>query len=348
MKTGAIVYGAEGSEFVWADLAKGVVLGRLRLAASPVVEAFPELDLLLVSYEDFRGEELENRVDVLRLSTFEPLKQFSVECRAHFNVAPTWSTFLLSRDGRSIWAYQSQGLGDHLGADYIAALDVATLEWRSERRRIPECIGGWSACRDAEAQVLYVSDGLEVGELPQNPPDERLVFWNGPDGGFSEPLSLGPRPRAHSELGHARAILASRERSLSVVVKTDGELRLVDSAERRPLERQRADLPEGYAMPIFAAQLDPEGRRLYVGASRPSQRALGATETIIVHDLDAGRSIETWKLDSPLQHMSLSSDGRTLFGALDGETEVAAFDVRDGRRIGGVDVGGEALFLTAA
>jgi len=349
MRTGAIVYGETEAHFAWVDLAAGRVLNRLPLPSSPVVEVFPELDLLLVSYEDYFDDDLEDRLDVYRLSSWELRKSLGVERRAHFNIAPSWSTFLPSRDGRSIWTYQSEGLGDHLGADYIAALDVETLAWRGEPRRIPECIAGWSVCSPhAEAQMLYISDGLEVGELPKLPPPERVVFWDGPEGGFSEPLALGPRPRAHSDLGHARAILAARERPLSVVVRTNGELFLIDSAARQPLERQRAALPEGCGMPIFGAHLDPAGRRVYIGAASPELRATGGTETVVVHDLEAGRTQETWRLDTPLRHTALSADGCTLFGAVADADEIVGLDVETGKTVGAVSLGGEAYYLTAA
>jgi hypothetical protein len=101
---------------------------------------------------------------------------------------------------------------------------------------------------------------------------------------------------------------------LSVVVCTDGVAHLIDPVGFRYLERHQVELADGQAMPIFAAQLDPQGRWLYVGSGSHQARHQGLVERVVVHDLQRGRRQGEWRLEEPFGHMALSADGRYLYG----------------------------------
>jgi hypothetical protein len=144
-------------------------------------------------------------------------------------------------------------------------------------------------------------------------------------------IPLGPRPRAHSDLGHARAILSAPGRPLSVVVCNDGAAHLIDPVAFRHLGRQQVTFTPGHAMPIFAAVVDPQGRLLYVGTAEHEARSRGLVERVVVHDLERGRRQLEWVLAEPFAHMALTADGRYLCGAGANSNALYVLDTRNGR-----------------
>src|SRR5205814_2051266 len=156
------------------------------------------------------------------------------------NLAPRWSTFLAAPAGALVYVYKARTLGNHQAQDFVCGLDPAALEFSPWNYQFPECVAGWSASGGrAHAQMLFVADGLEVGRLPVDDLEQKMAFWLGPGAGMGPAVSLGPRPRCHSDLGHARAILYAPRRGLSVAVCNDGVAHLVDAAAFRYLERQQ-------------------------------------------------------------------------------------------------------------
>src|SRR5262249_23751384 len=154
--------------------------------------------------------------------------------------------------------------------------DPARPAFRPWNFQIPECVAGWAAAgQRAHAQLLFVADGLESGVLPSTDFEQKVGFWLGPEVGMGPGIPLGKRPRLHSDLGHARAILFAPQRPLSVVVCTDGVTHLLDPVDFRYLERQQVAFLNDHAMPIFAAQVDPQGRLLYVGTATSAARSEG-------------------------------------------------------------------------
>jgi len=90
-------------------------------------------------------------------------------------------------------------------------------------------LAGWSlASGRAHAQIIFVADGIELGILPRTDLEQKVGFWLGPKEGMGPMARLGPRPRSHSDLGHARAILFAPEKPLSVMMCNDGAAHLVD------------------------------------------------------------------------------------------------------------------------
>jgi hypothetical protein len=231
-----------------------------------------------------------------------------------------------------IYVYKARTLGDHLAEDYVCGLRVAELEFTPWTYRVPECIAGWSvAAGRAHAQMLFVADGLEVGRLPTIDLEQKVAFWLGPEEGMGPTVSLGPRPRAHSDLGHARAILCAPKRPLSVVMCNNGVTHLIDPIDFRHRGKQQVSFAPGHAMPLFAAQIDPEGRLLYVGTATDEARHQGLVERVVVHDLDRGRRQLEWVLEDPFAHMALSDDGRYLCGAGQRTNQLWVLDARSGR-----------------
>src|SRR5262249_16933187 len=111
------------------------------------------------------------------------------------------------------------------------------------------------------------------------------------------------------------AILSAPQQPLSVVVCTDGVAHLIDPTDFRYLERQQVQFPAGNAMPLFAAQIDPQGRLLYIGVADNEARHCGSAQRVVVHDLVAGQRLHEWPLKEPFFHMALTPDGAYLCGA---------------------------------
>lgn len=320
MKVAVLVYRPAGETveavLVWADPFANQVLKLIPVPVSPNLGIFADLDCSLISYSEYPEDSARQEyLEVYRLSDWSLQTRLPMDCRAHFNVSPQWSTFLPSPDNSLIYIYKSRTLRDHHAQDFICGLDVDALTLSSWNFQIPECVAGWSVSGGrAHAQMLFVADGVEVGRLPYGDLEQKAVFWLGPDEGMGPAVPLGSRPRVHSDLGHARAILYAPKRTLSVVVCTDGTTHLIDPIDFRYLERQQLRLRKGFAMPIFAAQLDPQGRFLYVGTATGENRHQGLVERIVVHDLEQGKIQSEWVLEEPFVHMTLTGAGDHICG----------------------------------
>lgn len=337
MKVAVLVYHEARSRIaaslLWVDVLSGKLLHSLPVPRSVNLGVFPDSDCALVSglqgpAQGSPGEVL----DVYRLSDWCHRARLPMDCRCHFNVAPRWSTFLPSPDPGLIYVYKAHTLGHHRADDYICGLRLGSSpEFTSWNYKLPECVAGWSLCGGrAHVQLLFVAEGLQLGRLPAKDLEQKVAFWLGPEEGCGPSVSLGPRPRAHSDLGHARAILSAPKRRQSVVVCNDGMVHLIDAANFRHLGRQQVELAADHAMPLFAAQLDASGRLLYVGTAAGETRCQGLTERIVVHDLEVGRRRQEWLLAEPMAHLALTGDGRYVCGAgLSGKLWV--LDALDGR-----------------
>jgi hypothetical protein len=314
----------------------------------PDIEVFPEMDCAVVTCRspDPKADSTADWLELYRLSDWRLRARRPMDCRAHFNTTPSWSTFLAAPDGRSIYIYKSRALGDHLAEDYFCALNTESGDFSDWNFRVPECVAGLSACAGAaHAQMLFISDGLEYGRLPESGLEQKVAFWLGPDGGMGPSVPIGERPKVHNQLGHARAILFSRRPEMTVVVCTDGVIHLIDPVGFRYLERLSLSFMAGYGMPIFAAQLDPEGSRLYVGASRESQRQAGTVERILVFDVIKKRLLADWALDEPLRQIKLSRDGRYLCGASAARQQLWVLDSFTARTLAVMDVEGDPEYV---
>ena len=277
---------------------------------------FPRYDCALVSYSEFPdGSPSSDWLDVYRVSDWSRRAHMPMDFRAQFNMSPEWPTFVRGPRDRLIYVYKAQTLGDHWAADFICGLDLASLAFTSWNFRIPECVSGWSAAVGrAQAQMLFTADGVHEGKLPSNNFEQKVGFWLGPEEGMGPMVPIGPRPRSHSDLGHANAILCAPARPLSIAVCNDGAAHLIDPLDFRYLEKQQVEFAPGHAMPVFAAQVDPRGRFLYVGTAGPESRSRGLVERVVVHDLDRDRRNAEWLLPEPLGQIVLSEDGKYLCG----------------------------------
>ncbi len=239
-------------------------------------------------------------------------------------------------------------LGDHHGEDFICGLNLEQSSFNSWNYRIPCCPAGWSACAgEAHSQMLFVSDGIESGKMPTNDLDQSIMFWLGPEGGTGPQVSIGPRPRAHSDAGHARAILSAARPPLSLVVCNDGILHLIDPIDYCYLEQQDVSFPAGYRMPNFAAQVDPNARQIFIGVATGEPWFRGLVERIIVHDPMENRRLAEWELKEPLCHMVLTTDGRFLFGVVPSGS-LGVFDTRSGKPAAVMELGGMPQCLVPA
>jgi hypothetical protein len=351
MKVGVLVYHREGdgtvANLIWVDPVAGKTLHRLTVPRSPLLGIFPQLDCCLVSFTDFaQGGASEEVLEVYRLSDWELRGRLPMDCRAHFNVAQRWSPFLPSPDPNLIYVYKARTLGDHLAEDSIGGLRLAELEFAPWTFRVPECVAGWSvAAGPAHAQMLFVADGVEVGRLPTHDLEQKLAFWLGPEAGMGPCVKLGPRPLAHSDLGHARAVLCAPKGPLSVVVCNDGTVHLIDPVQFRHVEKQKASFSSGHAMPLFAAQIDADGRLLYVGTASHEARHQGLSERLVVHDLTDGRRQAEWLLPEPFGHMALTDDGQHLCGAGLASGTLWVLHANSGRVTAKMPLGGAPRYL---
>lgn len=353
MKVAVLVYRLADAEkeaaLVWVDPFIGQVLNLIPVPISPNLGVFPQHDCALIAYGEYQeGTSSGDYLAVYRLSDWSLLARLPMDCRAHFNICPEWPTFLPSPEGRLIYVYKSRTLGDHLAEDFVCGLDLTTLDFTPWNYKVPECVAGWSVAGGrAHTQMLFVADGLEVGQLPTAGLEQKVGFWLGPEEGMGPMVSIGSRPRSHSDLGHARAILFAPQRSLSVVACNDGVAHLIDAVDFRYLERQQVKLSKGYAMPIFAAQIDPQGRFLYVGTAAGEARHQGLVERVVVHDLNRGRRQLEWLLEEPLAHMALSEDGRYLCGA-GLSNRLWILDAQTGRAVAVMQLDGSPQYVIPA
>lgn len=352
MKIAVLVYrsraGRSLAELVWVDGLAQAVLHTQPVPHSPNLGLLSESDCALVSYTEHASDAPSREVlDVYRLSDWRLRGRLEMDCRAHFNLVPRWSTFLPSPDPDLVYVYKARTLGDHQAEDFICGLRLSTLEFTPWNQEIPECVAGWSlAGGTAHVQMLFVADGLHLGQLPKGDAlDQKVAFWLGSQDGMGPAVCLGPRPLAHSDLGHARALLCSQKRPLTVVVCNDGLVHLIDPVDYRHVARQRVQLGADDAMPLFAALLDPEGRTLYVGASAGEARYQGLIQRVVVHDLDSGRRLDQWELPEPLAHMTLSQDGTCLVGAASQSGKLWLLDARNGRTRAAIHLGGSPRYV---
>jgi hypothetical protein len=353
MKAAVLLYRPDGDELAaslaWVDPFAGRVLQLLPVPVAPNLGVFPEHDCVLVSYPEYvAGAPPREWTDVYRLSDGHLRAHLAMDYRAHFNVSPEWSTFLPSPDGKLIYVYKAHTLGDHWGEDFVCGLDPATPAFCPWSFRFPECVAGWSASGGrAHVQALFVADGQEVGQLPTTDLDQKIAFWLGPAEGMGPVVSLGPRPRLHSELGHARAILFAPERPLSVVVCNNGVVHLIDPVHFHYLARQQVAFSPGQAMPVFAAHLEPQGRLLYVGTAAGEARHQGVVERMVVHDLDAGRRQVEWVFEEPFDHTALTPDGRHLCG-VSRSSQLWVLDARTGSTLAAMRLDGSPRHVMPA
>jgi len=351
MKAAVLAYRHVGdhevaANLLWIDPFARRVLRSIPVAISPNLGIFPAHDCALVSYAEYADDSCRDWLDVYRLSDWSLRARLPMEDRAHFNVSPQWSTFLPSPDDSLIYVYQARTLGTHRSEDYVCGLDPAGPAFTSWKFHIPECVAGWSrAAGSAHAQMLFISDGLETGALPMEDVDQRMGFWLGPDGGMAPSVSLGPRPRAHNDAGHARAIVCAPERPLSVAVCTDGVAHLIDPSELQYLERQQLAFRDDDAMPMFSAQIDPQGRRLFVGVSRGDARHEHLIERVLVHGLDEARQQDEWALEEPLSHMVLSDDGAHMVGVSPDSRTLWVLDAASGRAEASMQLDGTPQYV---
>jgi hypothetical protein len=355
MRVAALVYRpvtdheAEAS-LLWIDPFAARVLKSIPVALSPNLGIFPKQDCALVSFVEYSDDSPpRDWLDVYRLSDWSLRARLPMEDRAHFNVSPQWSTFIASPDDTLVYIYQARTLGHHWSEDFVCGLDPAGPTFTSWKFRIPECVAGWScAAGRAHAQMLFVADGLETGSLPTVDLDQKVAFWLGPDGGMGPTVSLGARPRAHSDLGHARAIVCAPLRPLSVVVCTDGVTHLIDPSAMRYLERQQLEFASDYAMPIFAAEIDRQGSLLYVGTARSGARHQRLIQRVLVHGLDEARRQNEWAVEEPLSHMALTDDGTYLCGVSPDSGTLWVFDARTGRVEAAMPLDGAPQYIIPA
>ena len=303
-------------ELVWVEPFSKRVLKRIPIGTSANLGLFPEQDCALVSFTDHSQRlSAEDWLAIYRISDWTLRARLPMNSRAHFNSSPRWSTFILSPDQNLIYIYKSRTLGNHLAEDYIGGLHLGRLAFTPWDFRLPECVAGWSRSGGgAHAQMLFVSDGVEVGYLPTTSFEQKVAFWLGPEKGMGPVISLGLRPRVHNDLGHVRAILFAPKRPLTVAVCNNGIAHLINPLNFRYLEQQQIKFTDGYAMPIFAAQIDQGGKVLYVGTALDEARHQGAIQHVVMHDLIQNRIASEWILDEPFVFMSLSNDGRYLCG----------------------------------
>jgi hypothetical protein len=321
MNAAVLLYRDHGSEpsavLASVDLPSGRVLERLSVPTSVNLGVFPRHDCVLVAFtDDGEGGAGGDWLNVYRFSDWSLQARLPMDCRASFNGPQRWPTFIASPDDRLIYVYKSRTLGHHRAEDFVCGLDPAAMTFTTWNFKIPECVAGWSGAGGrAHAQMLFVSDGLEVGKMPTTDLQQKIGFWLGPGEGMGPTIPLGLRPRVHSDLGHARAIVSARRRPLSVVVCTDGTAHLIDPVAFRHVERQRVQFADRYGMPIFSALVDPDARFLYVGTSAREAWHEGLIERVVVHDLARGHRHAEWVLPEPFTHLVIDDDGRHLFGA---------------------------------
>jgi len=83
-------------------------------------------------------------------------------------------------------------------------------------------------------------------------------------------------------------------------------------------------------MPLFAAEIEPQGRALYVGTAGPEARHRGLIERVVVHDLDSGRRETEWVLEEPFSQMAMTQDGKYLCGASPKSNRLWILEARNG------------------
>lgn len=319
----------------------------IEVGRSPNVGAVPARDALLVAHTepDENGGTID-WLDVHRLSDLGRQARIAMDCRPHFNMGPLWSVFVPAPGGEKVYVYKTRTVGDHHAKDFVATLDLATLAFMPLSYSVPECVAGWSPSGPrAHAQMLFVGDGVEKGALRLGTREQKVHFWLGPEESEHPDVAIGLRPVAHSDLGHARAILHACAAPLTVVACTDGSVHLIDPVALVHLGCQRIALQEGEGMPIFAAQIEPQGRLVYLGAAQARARCQGLSERIVVHDLASNRTWSEWTLPEPLLRVTLSRDGRKLCGLCPWSGRLWVLDATSGEVDSSLELKGSPRYL---
>jgi hypothetical protein len=354
MRAAVLVYRGAGAarpaSLVWTAPLEGKALWELPVAWPPNIGVFPHRGCALVSYLDWRADGCgQEALDVYDLADGTLRRRLVMDCRAHFNLGPRWSTFLPSPEPDLVYVYKAATRGDHLAEDYVCGLRLDKEEFTPWNFHIPECVAGWAlAGGRAHAQMLFVADGIEAGRLPTTDLEQKVGFWLGPEEGMGPVVKLGPRPRWHSDLGHARAILFAPQQPLSVVVCNDGTAHVLDPVGFRYLQRHQVPFAQGQAMPIFAAQLDPAGRFLYVGTGGEEVRCVGQFERLVRFDLVQGRGDGELLLPEPFSHLAISPDGQYLLGSAPQSQTLQVVDARSGTMKAALPMDGLPRYVMAA
>ncbi len=311
------------------DAQDGEVLLSHDVGDHPAVDFFPEIDRYVVLG---RAEEGGHQVDFYRISDGHRSATTPIAWHIQYNAFQLWPAFVLAPDRRWLYVYRPVTVGDHRSDDFIRGIDLHSHEFGAWEVPIPECIMGW--CRSgsgAHAQMLFVSDGLDRGELPlpSEPRPQKLALWRGP-GAPLDTIVLGQRPVAHSDLGHARATVYAPQSRRAIVVCTDGAVIVVDPSSTAIVSRQQVAMPTGAGMPIFAARVDESGRWLFVGAAGAVARAYAASECVLIHDLEREQTVAALPCDGALSHWAIDPEGSRLFGAVRGRDEIVVLDTHTG------------------
>src|SRR5262245_26964183 len=108
VKAAALVYkrtlqGAE-AHVAYVDVLRNEILANVPVELSPSIAVFAEINRALVSYTRYEGSTRSTDwVDVYDLSSWKLHTRIRAESRAHFNVSPTWSPFVLSPDRQTVY-----------------------------------------------------------------------------------------------------------------------------------------------------------------------------------------------------------------------------------------------------
>ena len=350
MRVAAVVVGescgATGTAACWMDPGAGRILQHVELPYSPNLEILPGHGFAVVTYTDFAGDDMRCTIDIYGLEDWNKVASLPTDCRATFNVRQMWRTIQPGPHENSVYMFQIAALGDHLGEEAVCGLDLRNYRLSGWEFKFPQNVIGWTGpAGQAHAQFLFSPEGYFAGELPTDDLEQSVCFWLGPEEGLGPIIPIGPRPLLHSDLGHARAICGSAQRT--VVVRNDGRVHVLDPISFRHVEIQQLQLPPGHAPVNHAVAIDPSGQTLYVGVATHDLRCSGVSEYILVHNLERKGSVQTWKLEPRLQHFSLTEHGRYLFGAAFDVPQVRMFDALSGKIEAVISTEGSVHYLVA-
>ncbi len=313
----------------WVDAERGPIGEPIAAGTHPAVDVLTELGVMAILRRELEPS-TSPHVLLYGLDDGNRLARLPLDWHVQFNAFQRWPVFVAHPPTRRIYVYRPETLGDHRSRDFIRGIDLDGRRIEPWQDEIPQCVMGWSGGGgEVHAQMLFVADGLDVGELPEDDFGQRVGFWGGPDRGMLDVVDIGPRPRAHSDLGHARAIDYAPAAGRSVVVCNDGKAIVLDATTRAVQSVQQVDLGPWGGMPNFAARVDHQGRRLFVGAATHRGRTHGHTEAIVVHDLERRTRVDIVELTAPLRHWTISPNGAWLFGGCATRDEIVLIDTAD-------------------
>lgn len=331
---------------LWIDPEHRRILRKIDVPYSPNVEILPQARSAVVAYTSHPGGEAQFTADIYRLPEWNRVASLPMNCRATFNVRQFWQTIQPGPTPNLVYVFKVKTLGDHLEADLVCGLDLESNRLSDWQFPLPRNVIGWAgAGGDAHLQFLFSSEGLFEGQLPTHDFDQSVGFWLGPERGMGPIVSIGPRPEAHSDLGHARAICTTGLRT--VVVRNDGRIHVLDPKTFQLVGLQHLETPPEKIFVEHSAIMDPNGKYLYVGVAEHNLMRAGISERILVHDLEAGRTVHDWKLDGNFQHFSLTERGDYLFGAVVDPNQVQMINTRTGEVEARIPVDGRLHYLVA-